>query len=123
MFKGGWRIGIFHQVALLERDGRRVALAVFTSGTEQGYGRGRRRHRRLRIVAAAAAIRRAVQPELELERALVLDGHDTGDAGRSMPVGERGSGPTKSSIVSPPSRRAYLHPDRLGLAMKGELAA
>jgi hypothetical protein len=39
MFKGGWRIGIFHQVALLERDGRRVALAVLTSGTDHGYGR------------------------------------------------------------------------------------
>ena len=39
MFKGGWRIGIFHQVALLERDGRRAALAVLTSGTDHGYGR------------------------------------------------------------------------------------
>lgn len=39
MFKGGWRTGIFHQVALLERDGRRVALAILTSGTEHGYGR------------------------------------------------------------------------------------
>jgi L-asparaginase II len=39
MFKGGWRIGIFHQAALLERDDRRVALAVLTSGTDHGYGR------------------------------------------------------------------------------------
>jgi hypothetical protein len=39
MFKGGWRTGIFHQVALLERDGGRVALAVLTSGTDHGYGR------------------------------------------------------------------------------------
>jgi hypothetical protein len=39
MFKGGWRIGIFHQVALLERDDTRVALAVLTSGTDHGYGR------------------------------------------------------------------------------------
>lgn len=30
-FKGGWRKGITHQAALLERDGRRVALAVLTS--------------------------------------------------------------------------------------------
>jgi hypothetical protein len=39
MFKGGWRTNIFHQVALLERDDRRVALAVLTSGTGHGYGR------------------------------------------------------------------------------------
>lgn len=31
LFKGGWRKGITHQAALLERDGRRVALAVLTS--------------------------------------------------------------------------------------------
>jgi len=30
-FKSGWRKGITHQAALLERDGRRVALAVLTS--------------------------------------------------------------------------------------------
>ncbi len=30
-FKGGWRKGITHQAALLERDGRRVGLAVLTS--------------------------------------------------------------------------------------------
>ena len=39
MFKGGWRTGIFHQVALLERDGKRIALAVLTSGTDHAYGR------------------------------------------------------------------------------------
>jgi hypothetical protein len=39
MFKGGWRIGISHQVALLERDGRRLALAVLTSGAPDPYGR------------------------------------------------------------------------------------
>jgi len=39
MFKGGWRIGIFHQVALLERDGKRIALAILTRSADHGYGR------------------------------------------------------------------------------------
>jgi hypothetical protein len=39
MFKGGWRTNISHQVALLERDGQRMALAVLTSGAADGYGR------------------------------------------------------------------------------------
>ena len=39
MFKGGWRNNISHQVALLERDGQRLALAVLTSGASDGYGR------------------------------------------------------------------------------------
>jgi hypothetical protein len=39
MFKGGWRIGIFHQVALLERDGRRIALAILTRSADHDYGR------------------------------------------------------------------------------------
>jgi len=37
-FKGGWRTGITHQVALLERNGRRVALAVLTRSPAMGYG-------------------------------------------------------------------------------------
>ena len=39
-FKVGWRKGITHQAALLERDGRRVALAVLTAGeAPQAVGR------------------------------------------------------------------------------------
>jgi hypothetical protein len=37
-FKGGWRAGITHQAALLERDGRRVALAVLTRSPSLRYG-------------------------------------------------------------------------------------
>jgi hypothetical protein len=37
-FKGGWRTGITHQAALLERDGQRASLAVLTRSPGMGYG-------------------------------------------------------------------------------------
>jgi hypothetical protein len=37
-FKGGWRPGITHQVALLERGRRRVALAILTRSPSIPYG-------------------------------------------------------------------------------------
>jgi hypothetical protein len=38
-FKSGWREDLEHQVALLERFGRRIALAVLTSGETAATGR------------------------------------------------------------------------------------
>lgn len=38
--KGGWRSDVVHQVGLLERSKRRrIAIAILTSTTNQGYGR------------------------------------------------------------------------------------
>jgi hypothetical protein len=54
MFKGGWRIAIAHQVALLERDGRRIALAVLTSGTGEAYGRATEAGIAERVLASRA---------------------------------------------------------------------
>jgi Beta-lactamase enzyme family len=55
MFKGGWRTRIAHQVALLERDGRRIALAVLTSGTGDAYGRATQSGIAARVLAKRPA--------------------------------------------------------------------
>jgi Beta-lactamase enzyme family len=57
MFKGGWRTGIFHQVALLERNGKRIALAVLTRSADHGYGRETQSGIADRVLARAPARR------------------------------------------------------------------
>ena len=127
MFKGGWRTGIFHQVALLERDGRRIALAVLTSGTDHGYGRETQAGIAARVLSRPPRkpVSRRPQAELELERAVVLDGDDAGDARRlDAEVGERDrgrAGELDRAAAEPLS--ADLHADGLRLAVEGQLAA
>jgi hypothetical protein len=57
MFKGGWRTNIFHQVALLERDGKRIALAVLTRSGDHGYGRDTQSGIAARVLARAPSRR------------------------------------------------------------------
>ena len=50
-FKGGWRRGVVHQVALLEAHGRRLALAILTSGQpSHDYGRATLRGIAVRVL-------------------------------------------------------------------------
>jgi hypothetical protein len=58
LFKGGWRTAIFHQVALLERDGKRIALAIFTRSADHGYGRATQSGIAARVLAGLPRRRR-----------------------------------------------------------------
>ena len=120
MFKGGWRIGIFHQVALLERDGRRLALAVLTRSADHGYGRRTQAGIAARVLARLP--RR--QPQLELERALILDGDEAGHARRLDPelreLDRRGA--DELDLLADPLR-VEADFDWVGLAVQGEASA
>jgi hypothetical protein len=68
-FKGGWGSGtgaVDHQVAFLESDGMRIALAIFTVGNpSHGYGKQTLRGvaaRLLRGLPSARAVHKQVTP-------------------------------------------------------------
>ena len=89
MFKGGWRIGIFHQVALLERGGKRIALAILDRAAPI-TGTGARRSR-----ASRPACWRGYRGGTRETRAVVE--HD--DAAVRQPVGGA-AGPLSTAALA-----------------------